>query len=178
MIYGPNHDPKFMLQAALKGLAAAHGRFNAQSAARVGAEEVFIPLSEALWWTVTVNDGFESLADNGPDYRPNRDDYRNARDSDADGQALRALRYARDRCGHQRALVAGVKLPTLPATIPMVLGPVFCWRPSADLPSPDLRFNSPALQGEYDKLLAGRPAAGALGSARRWFDRERVRAGL
>jgi hypothetical protein len=37
-------------------LAAAHDRFNAESATRVGAEEVFIQLSEALWWTVTVED--------------------------------------------------------------------------------------------------------------------------
>lgn len=178
MIHGPNHDPKFMLQVALKGLAAAHDRFNAKSTAGVGAEEVFVPLLEALWWTVSVDDGFESLAANSHGYRPNRGDYRNSRDSDADGQVLRALRYARDRCGHQRALVAGVKLPTLPMTLPAVLGPVFCWRPSADLPAPDPRFNSPALQGEYDRLLAGRPAAAALGSARRWFDQEWVHAGL
>jgi hypothetical protein len=178
MIYGPNYDPKFMLQAALKGFAAALGRVNAESAAKVGIEEVFIPLSEALWWTVTVDDGFESLAANGHGYRHNRGEYRHARDSDIDGRVLRALRYARDRCGHQRALVAGVKLPTLPMTLPAVLGPVFCWRPSADLPAPDPRFNSADLQGEYDRLLTGRPAAAALGSARRWFDQERVRAGL
>ena len=56
MIYGPNHDPEFMLQAALKGFAGAQDRFNADSAARVGAEDVFVPLLEALWWTVTVDD--------------------------------------------------------------------------------------------------------------------------
>lgn len=178
MIFGPSHDPKFMLQAALKGLESAHVRFNKVSAARVGAEEVFVPLSEALWWAVSVDDGFESLAATGQGYRPNLGDYRNIRDSDQAGQVVRALRYARDRCGHQRALVAGVRLPTPPMTIPAFLGPVFCWRPSADLPPPDPGFLSEALQKDYDRLLAGRLAAAALGSAEAWFAQERVRAGL
>jgi hypothetical protein len=178
MIYGPSHDPRSMLQVALQGFGDAQNRFNVASGASVSIKEVFIPLSEALWWTVTVDDGFEDLAANDPAYRPNLGNYRNARNSDADGQVLRPLRYARDRCGHQRALIAGVSVPTIPMTIPAFLGPVFCWRPSADLPPPDPRFSSEDLQREYDKLLAGQPAAAALGSTMRWFDRERGRAGL
>ena len=125
-----------------------------------------------------MDDGFEGLADNGQSNRSSRGDYQNARNSDADGRLLRAVRYARDRCGHQRALVTGVRLPTLPMPIPSPLGPVVCWRPSADLPPPDPRFNNPTLQNEYDRLLSGQPAAAALGSVRRWFEQERVRAGL
>ncbi len=178
MISGPSHDPRFMLQAALKGFTGARDRFNEMSATSTGAEEIFIPLSEALWWTVTVDDGFESLAANSYGYRPNVGDYRTARDSDPDGGVLRALRYARNRCGHQRALVATVRLPTIPMTIPAFLGPVFCWRPSADLPPPDPQFNNETLRREYDRLLAGQPAAAALGSTERWFQQERVRAGL
>jgi hypothetical protein len=167
-----------MLQTSLKGLTSAYDRLNAAWGHTVDAQEIFIPLLEALWWTVTVDEGFESLADSGQSNRSNLGDYRNARNSDADGRSLRAVRYARDRCGHQRALVTGVRLPTLPMPIPSPLGPVICWRPSADLPSPDPKFNNPTLQNEYDRLLSGRPAAEALGSVRRWFEQEGVRAGL
>lgn len=167
-----------MLQTALKGFAAAHDRLNAVWGRNTDVQEIFIPLLETLWWTVTVDDGFESLADNGLSNRSNGGDYRNARNSDADGQVLRAVRYARDRCGHQRALVTGVRLPTIPLTLPFVLGPVICWRPSADLPSPDPNFKTSTLRNEYDRLLSGHPVAATLGSVRRWFEQESVRAGL
>jgi hypothetical protein len=178
VIHGPSHDPKSMLQTALKGFADAHDRLNAVLGPSADVQEIFIPLLETLWWTVTVDDGFESLASNGQSNRSNLGDYRNARGSDPDGQVLRAVRYARDRCGHQRALVTGVKLPTIPLTTPFVLGPVICSRPSVDLPSPDPKVKSSTLQNEYDRLLSGRPAAATLGSIRRWFEQESIRAGL
>lgn len=178
MTSGSSYDPKFMLQIALKGFAAAYDRLIPVWRTNADVEEIFIPLLEALWWTVTVDDGFESLASNGQGNRPNLGNYRNARDTDVDGRVLRALRYARDRCGHQRALMTRVRLPTIPLTIPFVLGPVICWRPSADLPPPDPRFGNPTLQNEYDRLLAGQFAEAALGSARRWFDQEQLRTGL
>lgn len=173
-------DPKFMLTVALRGSEGAHERFRSMSANHAAAEDLFVPLSEALWWTVTVDDGFESLVSQGQGqgYRPNLGDYRAARNGDPAGATLRALRYARDRCGHQRALVISVKLPTLPMTLPAVLGPVFCWRPSSDLPLPDPRFSNEPLRNEYDKLLAGRAAAAAIASAATWFNQEQARAGL
>lgn len=178
MTSGSTYDPKFMLRIALKGFVAAYDRLIPVWRTNADVEEIFIPLLEALWWTVTVDDGFESLASNGQYNRPNLGNYRNARDTDTDGRVLRALRYARDRCGHQRALMTGVRLPTLPLSLPFVLGPVICWRPSADLPPPDPRFGNSTLQNEYDRLLAGQFAEAALGSARRWFDQEQLRAGL
>lgn len=178
MTSGSNYDPKFMLQISLKGFAAAHDRLIPLWRTNASVEEIFIPLLEALWWTVTVDDGFESLASTGQCNRSNVGDYRTARNTDSNGQVIRALRYARDRCGHQRALMAHVRLPTIPLTIPFVLGPVICWRPSAELPPPDPRFANPALQNEYDRLLAGQFSETALSSARDWFDQEQLRARL
>jgi hypothetical protein len=178
MTSGSDHDPRFMLKVSLKGFAAAHDRLIPVWRANASVEEIFIPLLAALWWTVTVDDGFENLAITGQSNRSNLGEYRNARDIDADGQAVRALRYARDRCGHQRALMARVRLPTVPLSVPFVLGPVICWRPSAELPRPDPRFDNPALQNEYDRLLAGQFSEAALRSARGWFDQEQFRAEL
>lgn len=177
VISGPN-DPKFVLRAALKGFDAANTRFNGLSAHGAGPEDVFIPLSEALWWAVTVDDGFESLAACGNGYRPSLGDYQFARENNPNGRFLKALRYARDRCGHQRALATGARLPASPLSVPFSLGPVICWRPSADFPAPDRRFVDSKLQGEYDRLLSGRPVAEALRSAGRWFAQERAQAGL
>ena len=178
VISGPDHNPKFVLRAALKGLDAATSRFNGLVAQGTGPEEVFIPLSETFWWTVTVDDGFEGLAASGDDYRPNLGDYRFARENNPNGRFLGALRYARDRCGYQRALATGGRLATPPLSVPFSLDPVICWRPTVDLPPSDPRFANAKLQGEYDRLLSGRPASEALGSTARWFAQERTRAGL
>jgi hypothetical protein len=171
-------DEQFMLRAALNGFDGARERCHDAITARASAEHVFVPLSEALWWIVIVDDGFEALAGANQGYRPTSADYRAARDAHPDGKALRALRYARDRCGHQRALVVAVRLLTLPFSLPATLGPTFRWRPSGDLPPPDPRFHNPALQSEYDRILAGQQAEVALSAAASWFVQERNRAGL
>lgn len=105
-----------MLGAALKGFEGARQRFLAQATPGVAPESVFVPLSEVLWWIVSADDGFEDLARIDAGYRPNVGDYRQSRGKDQDGRVLRGLRYARDRCGHQRALVAVETGFTLPAT--------------------------------------------------------------
>ena len=79
------YDRRFMLKAALNGFANALERLRAASAT---AEEMFISLSEALWWAVSVDDGFEDLARNDQSYRPNLGDYRAARNNDNEGQFL------------------------------------------------------------------------------------------
>lgn len=176
MTFNHADDRRFMLKTALNGFANAFKRLRAASAT---AEEVFISLSEALWWAVSVDDGFEDLARNDQSYRPNLGDYRTARNNDREGQVLRALRYARDRCGHQRALVTSAWSPIVAALIPKgdALFSI-CWRTSADLPSPDPRFDSETLRAEYDRLLGGWPADEALWAAKIWFKQEQKRAQL
>jgi len=70
-----------MLRAALKGFGSARQRFLAQATPGAAPEDVFVSLSEALWWTVSADDGFEHLARIDPGYRPNLGDYRQARDT-------------------------------------------------------------------------------------------------
>jgi hypothetical protein len=173
-----DHDPQFMLRAALMGFESAQQRFRTKATPGTAPEEVFVPLTEALWWAVSADDGFEDLARRGCGYRPNVGNYREARGKDQFGRVLPGLRYARDRCGHQRALVAVEDELRLPFALPAVLGEFFRWRSSDQLPPADPKFRSEGLRPDYDDLLAGRPASEALESAAKWFAQEKDSAGL
>ncbi|RKS76502.1 hypothetical protein BZB76_1858 [Actinomadura pelletieri DSM 43383] len=163
-----------MLAAALDGFGAARDRFLAASTIRNAlAVKVFVPLTEALWWTVTVDDGFEARV-------ANLGAFRQARNADTDGKTVRGLRWVRNRCGHQRALAAdyggGISYPrSLPKAFPAW---TFRWRPVAELPSPPSSVNDKALEAEYVQHLAGQPAAETLDAAARWFEAERQRQGF
>jgi hypothetical protein len=161
-----------------KGFDGASGRFLAAATPGASSDDVFVPLTEALWWAVSVDDGFEDLAANTGGYRPNLGDYKNARGNDPSGRVLLALRYARDRCGHQRALVVAENGLRVPFTLPAVVGEYFRWRPSGQLPPAPAQFQSGRLLPAFDSLLAGQPAERALGSAATWFAQEEGRAGL
>jgi hypothetical protein len=173
-----NHDPEFMLGAALTGFGKARERFVAQAAPGAAPQDVYVPLAEALWWAVTVDVGFEELSGSGKRYRPNLANYQQARDGNQAGRALLGLRYARDRCGHQRALAAVEDGLSLPTTFPNALGERFRWRRSSELPPPDPKFPSVKLQPYYDNILAGKPASMTLAWAAEWFSQERQRAEL
>jgi hypothetical protein len=177
MTTAPTHDPRFMLRAALMGFERAHQRFLSEATRGAAPEDVFVPLSEALWWTVSTDEGFTDLAQLPNGYRANPR-YSDARDSDQFGRVLRGLRYARNRCGHQRALVAVEKGLSVPFSVPFTLGEFFRWRPSSELPAPDAKFSDDKGRQIYDTLLAGRPASQALDSTARWFAQERSIAGL
>jgi hypothetical protein len=178
MVPTPTHDPRFMLRTALRGFEGARQRFVSEAAPGAAPEDVFIPLSEALWWAVTADDGFEDLARNGEGSHPNVGAYRSAKSKDPHGRVLSGLRYARDRCGHQRAPVAVEQDLTLPFTLPVTLGKFFRWRQSDQLPTADRKFRSNELQPDFDRLLAGRLASEFLESAAKWFALEHASAGL
>jgi hypothetical protein len=167
-----------MLTLALKGFDSARDRTRAAIDALARPEDVFVPLSEALWWTVTVDDGFGDLAQHKHGYYLDRADYKKARNGDPSGQVLQALTYARNRCGHQRALVVAGSPAGVSGPVSRPLTAMLCWRPSGALPPPDPKHKNEALRKEYDRLLAGRPARAAVESASRWFAQERSRAGL
>src|SRR6185437_13033916 len=118
------------------------------------------------------------MARRGCGYPPNVGNYREARGKDQFGRVLCGLRYARNRCGHQRALVAAEDGLRLPFVLPAVLGEFFRWRPSDQLPPSHRKYENEELRQEYDSLLAGRPASEALESAAKWFAQERNSAGL
>jgi hypothetical protein len=170
------------LQTALRGFDEAHQRLRGvlTPISQASPAEIFIPLCETLWWAVAVDDGFEAIADSGGGHRPNSGDYKSARNSDPSGQVLRALRFARDRCGHHRAFaVVATPFGTVgPVVHPMASSGFLIWRPSTDLPQPDPKHDQPTLKAEYDRLLAGRFPGDAVDSTADWFAREQLAAGL
>ena len=162
MVPVPTDDPGLTLRAALTGFRSARQRFLDKATPGSAPEEVFVPLAEALWWAVSTDDGFERLASSDPGYRPNRGDYQQARNKDQYGQVLCGLRYARDRCGHQLALVAIETGLGFPRTYPITYGEYFRWRWFDQLPPPDRHYPSGRLRPVYDQLLAGHPASRTL----------------
>jgi hypothetical protein len=173
----PADDPRFMLRAALMGFGRAYERFMSEATAGAAPESVFVPLSEALWWIVTTDDGFANLARVQSGYRVDPS-YSVARDHDQSGCVLPGLRYARNRCGHQRALIAVERGVSIPFTVPFTLGFFFRWRASGELPPADPKFRDDRGRKIYDTLLADRPASQALDLAAKWFTHERNIAGL
>jgi hypothetical protein len=166
------HDPRFMLRAALAGFDGARDRFHVAAVPGARPELVFVPLAEALWWAVSVDDGFKELAERQGLGWANKGAYRNDRDNDPDGRVLEGVRYARDRCGHQLALAALEGELTLPFHLPNTLGPAFRWRPSDQFPQPTDKnafANAEKKRPCYDTWLAKRPASMAVESAAKWF---------
>jgi hypothetical protein len=171
-------DPQFRLAAALEGFEEAQIRFRDDARERAQPEKLFVPLCEALWWTASVDDGLMELSDSSHNYYATPADYQNARDADPNGQIMLGVIYARNRCGHQRAIATTVRLPTPGSPIPMVLGAVFTWLPASQLPPPDPAHPNTALRQVYDTRLAGQPVEASIGAVKRWFDQERARLSL
>jgi hypothetical protein len=150
-------SPMFMLETAILGFHQARVRFLRHGAEAV-AESVFVPLSEAMWWAVSVHEGFIEVG--GQDYRRMRDEF--------GGRVLRGAKFARNRLGHQRALaverVDGIILPAAP---PFRMFE-FVWRPAAELPPPDRLI--PTELACYENYLAGKPARQTLDSCAAWLE--------
>lgn len=160
-----SNDPAFMLRAAQTGFRSAMDRFLTTTRQRnLGPETYFVPITEALWWAASVDEGYEKLYG-----QP----YRDARDKDARGSLLLGVRYARNRGGHQRALVVehrkgGLTVPIrLPMSIP---GPSFRWRSVGNLPPADRGYEFPTGKASYEKNLAGKLASETLSNVADWFD--------
>jgi hypothetical protein len=170
-----------MLHTALGGFDGARGRFHAAAVPGARPELVFVPLAEALWWAVSVDDGFKELAALQGLGWSNNGAYRNDRDNDADGRVLEGVRYARDRCGHQLALAALEGGLTSPFRLPNTLGPAFRWRTSDQLPQPTDKSafaNAEKKRPHYDTWLAKRPASMAVESAAKWFTHAVTKSGI
>lgn len=143
-------------------------------------ELVFVPLAEALWWMVSLDDAFEELASEGVGWA-DRGAYRDARDKDASGRVLLGVRYARDRCGHQLAMAALEDGLTPPLQLPNTSGAFFRWRPSGQLPQPAdgrRRQQAERIRQHYDRWLAGRPAQMTLDDVARRFGHATSQVGI
>lgn len=157
-------DERYMVLAALKGFTLARQRYEDYRPHR-GVDEAFIPLSEALWWSMSIDEGFVAL---------DGDDYRQARDADQDGRILRGIRYARNRTGHQRALILqrneGLQFPV---QFPLVFNELV-WRSADQLPQ-----GRPDHAGlvAYSRFLQGSPARHSLDQCAAWFVKAQNRLG-
>lgn len=165
------YDLKFMLRAALRGFDGARGRLEAATALGMLPEFVFVPLAEALWWIVSLDDGFEKLASEGTGWTT-KEAYREARNNDTSGRVLVGLRYARDRCGHQLAMASLEDGLRPPFRFPNTPGTFFRWRPSGQLPQPaesTRHEQADRIRSKYDLWLAGRPVEMTVNAAAEWF---------
>jgi hypothetical protein len=167
-----------MLRVALKGFEGAYQRFLSGTTSGGSPEDAFVLLSEALWWTVSVDEGFKDLTGSIGNYPADVQTYVRTRNGDQFGRVFLGLEYARNRCGHQRVIVAVEEGLRIPFTLPMTIGNFFRWRPSSQLPPPPPRYPNIKLRQVYDDLLAGRPVSEALQSMHNWFAQEQHRAGI
>ena len=122
-----------------------------------------MPLVEALWWSVSADEEFDKADESR---------YRGRRNSDRDGQVMQGIRYVRNRCGHQRAVVVerqgGL---TVPFTVPIKIIVKCHWRPVDRLPPADnARFE--AGREEYASMMAGQEVRTTLEHVANWFTSE------
>ncbi|MEY9932428.1 hypothetical protein ABH926_007079 [Catenulispora sp. GP43] len=156
------NDPEYRLALALEGFRHAGDRYRAAADDSEDVTAVFIPLSETLLWAASVDETFKKL---------DGQRYADVRDVDADGRYLVALRYARNRCTHQLALVAERKGLAPPFRPPITPGVFFRWRPIDELPPPDSGHMNVRGEAAYEDLLAKDPADQAIIRAHAWFAR-------
>lgn len=158
-------DDRFMLLTALLAFHGAKIRFEDHEH-DTAASHVFIPLAEALWWAVSVDEGFELI---------DGDNYQQFRDAEYLGMVLRGVKYARNRTGHQRALPVEMREGMgFPVTFPMRFWD-FVWLPVSKLRAPA----QPDPKGEqmYVEHLAGTAARLTLSYCASWFARAQNRPG-
>jgi hypothetical protein len=155
-------DKRQMLLLSLDGFERAYQRWED---ARHGLDEAgsFAPLTECLWWADSIDERLEEIEGSS---------YRDRRDADPDGRLLIGIRWARNRTGHDQAMVLryrpGAELGRLTLGLSS-LGSVsqLLWRSVDELPPGRGRMRGRA---EYRSHLQGRPVHGTITAVRRWFD--------
>lgn len=144
----------------------AFERFRQHSTRNSPAEEILLPLVEALCWAVSADEEL-SKDDNGGKNQKYLDD----RQKDPDRQLLPAIRYARNRYGHQRALVIEKhNARTYPRRYPSAYVTIK-WRPAAQLPHGDQPQHNLGQQ-DYETHLEGRRAEDTLERVAAWFAKQ------
>ena len=168
----PFDDAAFTHSCALLCFHRARRRFLALPS-NPDEMDVFGTLTEALWWTTAVDEGFEDLDGDG---------YKSEREAEWLGRHLVGLRHARNQAGHQRAfMVRSEGGLTFPVTFPLTIPPMrVVWRPVEELPPPSPDHDgkiAKARREQYATLLVGRPVAESLNHAAAWFAHAQNREG-
>ena len=167
-----------MISVAVHGFEEAVHRYEAVRAASHQPHQSFVPLAEALWWAISADEGFQTtMTDWG---------YQVRRDAHHAGQVIRALRYARNRVGHQRALVIRTIHHSGYQQDPdggwyrtyrqdaegrwyRTYEHDFYWRSLDELPEPDPRHSDVVGKNAYKQLLEGKSAERTLDDCHTWL---------
>ncbi len=146
------------LSWALLRFERARNRYVEVQREQFDPEEAWIPLTEALCWAVSVNEGLEEGVGEG---------YREASKEDEDSQHMLGLIFARNRGGHQRALTIAVADGlSFPISFPLPFARIV-WRPADEIRQ--------GRRNEYSARLQGNRVDQSLESVRRWFMRAHER---
>ena len=143
-----------MIRLALKGFEDARARVAAAPA--IAAHHLYVPLTEATWWAICVDDALAKAPG-----------YKSARNTSPEGQTVAGLNYARSALGHHWAFIAetggGVRFPL---RFPVRFETYARWVPVEDLPPFDAQ---PWARPHYVARVAGRRVLETLEDADAWF---------
>ncbi|GAA4010689.1 hypothetical protein GCM10022247_36150 [Allokutzneria multivorans] len=158
----PRSEDERYLRLALRALDAAAQRLALQ---RHDVEQAYAAVGEVLFWARSRDEGFEKLFPST---------YRAARQSDDEGSLLPGIQWARNRIGHQRAVVINKHHGTEVGFWVLgegVLGTRdhMMWSPVAAIPP----GTSPFGRDVYESRLAGRDVMEAVNAACMWLARAR-----
>lgn len=118
---------------------------------------MYVPLTEAAWWAICADDALAEVVV----------DYKSRRASDAHGQVLLGIRYARSALGHHWTFIARVGGGlTIPFTVPFAVKTYPVWVSVGDLPT----FPHQAtLRPEYENHLQNQSVLSTLRCVDTWF---------
>jgi len=166
---GPDRDAAVArLKLALDALEQAYQRLQQY---RLDIRRAYAPPGETLFWALSCDEGFEELIGAGT--------YETMKASDPDGQILGGIKWARNRVGHQRALILRRQYGTVPGKWILglgVLGTVddMLWADTSTIPP----GRSAIGRSTYANRMSGHPVIEAIASARRWLTEAQVQCGF
>lgn len=149
------------IELALRGYRQAVMRYEeTKEQIEDDTNAVLLPVIEALWWARAADERYAKAF-------PRM--YHDARSRDMDGRVLRGVRYVRNRCGHEQALVIVREGVRFPIRFPLLWGPAVRWKRLAQLPQPDDLTKGG--EDDYEAHLAGDAAHQTFEKISAWFDK-------
>ena len=160
--------PSLEVDLARSAFVAAHGRFSHDHVNRA-ANNWYASLGETLWWIFALDEHYRHR---------NQHIYESYRDGDTDGQVVAGLRLARNRVGHQLAMMLEDPRDHFTLAQRSLASPAdlaqLVWRRLEDLPPGDPKKESESQAKAYKKHLVGNAARYALRRSNYFFVRRRA----
>ncbi len=154
-------DDNFRLMLACDGFEAAFHRWEA---AKFPANTMaaFAPLTECLWWAVSIDERMHEVEG---------ESYRDRRDRDTDGRLMLGVIWARNRAGHQHAVMTQRQEGTTVGDWVLGVGRLgvetsLLWDDASVIPA----GTSDRGRDVYETRMRGRPVYGTIEALRRWIN--------